>query len=68
MSGERTICRRLLGYGLAHLLLCYVGLVDPERFSHTRLFPLIYPCIVFGPIAFAIENYVRFYMRKKKNE
>jgi hypothetical protein len=43
-------------------------LYDPDRFSHTRAFPLVYFGIAFGPIAFAVENCVRFYMRSPENE
>jgi hypothetical protein len=58
----------MLGYGVIHLFLCYIGLYDPDRFSQARAFPLVYFGIAFGPIAFAVENCVRFYMRSPENE
>lgn len=68
LSSEKKICIKMLGYGVLHLFICYIALYNPEKYSHTRAFPMVYLAMVFGPIAFAIENCVGLYLRREENE
>lgn len=63
-----TIAFRSIGYGFLHIFLCICYLWAKDNFSEARLFPVLLPLIVFGPLLFSLEIYWRFLRGVKKDD
>jgi|DEB0MinimDraft_12_1074336.scaffolds.fasta_scaffold273767_3 cell shape-determining protein MreD len=63
-----NIAFRAVGYGILHLILCLIYFFGEQAFGEARLFPLLVPAIIFGPLLFALEIYFRLLKGAKKNE
>ena len=57
----------MIGYGFIHLCLCAIVMLWPDVVFDTRKGALLLPIIVFGPMAFGMEEYWRRRRKTRKS-
>jgi hypothetical protein len=60
--------RRLIGYGLIHLVVFAMVFVFSETFENTRLYPLLVLLLGVGPLLHAVELVLRTSGRSEKTD